>query len=110
MRLQLTTKQIMSANKLLEELKEFVNKGYGTISKILVLKYSLMPNTIIIKYDKLYIMGGEYEYEYPIATIDQSGKIEFIEKNFKDVFQRSAFLSECVPFDLEDRNEYQIID
>ena len=42
MRLQLTTKQIMSANKLLEELKEFVNKGYGTISKILVLKYSLM--------------------------------------------------------------------
>jgi hypothetical protein len=69
-----------------------------------------MPNTIIIKYDKLYVMGGEYEYEYPIATIDQSGKIEFIEKNFKDVFQRSAFLSECVPFDLEDRNEYQIID
>lgn len=110
MRLQLTTKQLMSANKLLEEIKDFVNRGYGTVNKILVLRYSLMPNTIIIKYDKLYVMGGEYEYEYPIATIDQSGKIEFIENNFKDVFQRSAFLSECVPFDLEDRNEYQIID
>ena len=42
----------------------------------------------------------------PVTAIN----LDLIEKNFKDVFQRSAFLSECVPFDLEDRNEYQIID
>ena len=110
MRLQLTKQQVISANRLLKSLREFVDKGYGTISKILVLKYSLMPNTIIIKYDKLFVMGGDMEYEYPIATIEQSGEIKFIENNFKDVFQRSAFLSECIPFDLDDTSEYQLID
>jgi hypothetical protein len=55
-------------------------------------------------------MGGEYEYEYPIATIDQEGKLEFINDKFKDVFQRSAFISECIPLDIQDPMQYQLID
>ena len=110
MRVQLTNKQLITANRLLEELKEFVNKGYGTVKQVLILRNNMMPNTIIIKYDKVFVMGGEYEYEYPIATIDQDGKLEFINDKFKDVFQRSAFIPECIPLDIEDPMQYQLID
>lgn len=110
MRLQLTNKQLEATNKLLKELDEFVNKGYGSVKKILIMKHNMMPNTVIVKYDKVYGMGGDYEFEYPIAAINQAGNIEFIEGKFKDVFERSAFLAECVPFELDDRSKYEIID
>jgi hypothetical protein len=110
MRLQLTTKQLLSAKNLLLELKNFNEKGLGSVNNVLVLKNNMLPNTIVIKYEKTYVMGGEYEREFSIATIKQDGEIDFIDKQFKDIFQKSAFLSECIPFDLEDTNSYQQID
>jgi len=110
MKLKLTKKQILSAQKLLTELKEFSNKGYGSINKLIILKNNMLTDNIIIKYDKMYVMGGEPEYEYPIAAIDPSGQISFIEKNFKDIFQKSAFLSECNPIDIENPKDYELIE
>lgn len=110
MRLQITQKQITAARILLNELDTYVKKGYGTITKLLILKNNMLPNTIIIKYDKLFVMNGELEYEYPIAAIDKDGETEFIGKKFKDIFERSAFLSECQPLDLDNPNHYYLID
>lgn len=110
MKPNLTTKQLLATNRLLKNLKDFADKRYGTINNLLILKHNMLPNTIIVKYDKVYTMGGEMEYEFVIATIDNDGKIEFIDKKFKDVFERSAFLSECLPLDIEDETKYQKID
>ena len=110
MRPQFTTKQLLSAQKLLLEQEEFVKKGYGSVKNTTVVQHKMLPNTIIIRYEKVYIMGGEYEYEHPIATIDQTGRIEFIDNKFKDVFERSAFLAECYPLEIEDTSKFLIID
>lgn len=110
MKMKLSTKQILSAKKLLNELKEFTDKRYGNVQNIFIAKHHMMPDTIIIKYEKTFILGGDYEYEYAIASINQQGEIEFLGDRFKDVFQRSAFLSECIPFDMQDENNYQLID
>jgi hypothetical protein len=110
MRPKLTTKQLESCKRLLNELNQFVNKRYGSVKNIMILTHKMLPEKIIIKYEKIYVMGGEYEYEYPISTIDQDGKIDFIDNNFKDVFARSAFLSECLPLDINDSSQYQQID
>lgn len=110
MRLQLTTKQLLSAKNLLLQLKQFQDKQLGSVNNVMVLKNNMLTNTILIKYEKTYVMGGEYEREFSIASIKQDGEIDFINKQFKDVFQKSAFLSECIPFDLEDTNSYQQID
>lgn len=110
MRLQLTTKQLLAAKNLLLELKKFQDKRLGSVANVMVLKNNMLVNTIIIKYEKTYAMGGEFEREFSIASINQEGTVDFIDKGFKDVFQKSAFLSECIPFDLEDTNSYQQID
>lgn len=110
MRLQITQKQITAARILLNELDTFVKQGYGTITKLLILKNNMLPNTIIIKYDKVFVMNGDFEYEYPIAAITQDGQTEFIGTKFKDIFERSAFLSECQPLDLDNPNDYYLID
>ena len=110
MRLQITQKQITAARLLLQELDEYVGKGYGSITKLLILKNDMLPNTIIIKYDKVFVMSGDFEYEYPIAAIKQSGETEFIGDRFKDIFERSSFLAECQPLDLDNTNDYYLID
>lgn len=110
MRQQLTTKQLLAAKNLLLELKQFQDKRLGSVANVLVLRNNMLPNTIIIKYEKTYAMGGDFEHEFSIASINQEALIEFIDKKFKDVFEKSAFLSECIPFDLEDINSYQQID
>ena len=42
MRLQITQKQIMAARTLLGELDKFVSLGYGTITKLVILKNNMM--------------------------------------------------------------------
>lgn len=110
MRQQLTTNQLLSARNLLLELKKFQDRRLGSVENVMVLKNNMLPNTIVIKYEKNYVVAGELEYQFAIAAIKQDGEIEFIDKKFKDVFEKSAFLSECIPFDLEDANSYQQID
>ena len=55
-------------------------------------------------------MGGERSYEFRIATIDQSGNIDFIDQKFKDIFERASFLSDCLPLNIVDDKNYEKID
>ena len=110
MKPQITTKQLFSLNKLLNNLKEFSNRGYGSILQVMVVTYVPNPNNIYLKYEKVYQDGGSMKSEYKIASIDKNGEIDFIDNKFKDMFERAAFLSECVPFNIEDPKEYEKID
>lgn len=110
MRLKLNQKQVLAARKMLDNLNKFVNEGYGTIRELRILKNNMLPNTIIIKYEKIVAMSGELEYDYPIATIGEDGEIKFIGDRFKDFFERAAFIAECQPLDLDNTNDYYLID
>lgn len=110
MRLKLNQKQILAARNLIANLDRFVREGYGTIRGLMMLKNNMLPDTIIIKYEKIFAMGGNLEYEYPLATIGGEGEIKFIGDNFKDFFERAAFLAECQPLDLDNPNDYYLID
>jgi hypothetical protein len=53
---------------------------------------------------------GQRDYENRIASVDIDGNISFIDDKFKDIFERSAFLSECKEFDIDNPNHYEKID
>jgi hypothetical protein len=106
----LTTKQLLATTTLLKNLKEFVDKKYGSIYNLGVIQNQGLTNTIVVKYEKESAMAGERDYEFRIATIDQEGVIEFIDNKFKDIFERASFLSECLPLNIDDENQYYKID
>jgi hypothetical protein len=110
MKPQLTTKQLMAAQTLLRNLDKFIILGYGTIDGLAVLQQNDLPNTSIVKYQKNYEEGGEIKFAFQIATIDQNGTIEFIQDKFTDVFQKSQFLAETMPLNLENESTYDKID
>lgn len=107
---QITTKQLMATNTLLKNLKSFVDKKYGSIYNLAIVQNQGLPDTIVIKYEKESSLAGERDYEFRIATIGQDGNINFIDHKFKDIFERAAFLSECLPLNIEDEKQYDKID
>lgn len=107
---QLTQKQLLSTTTLLKNLKTFVDKKYGSIYNIGIIQNQGLKNTIVVKYEKESAVAGERDYEFKIATITQDGKIDFIDDKFKDIFERAAFLSECLPLNIEDENQYDKLD
>jgi hypothetical protein len=109
MRLKITSEQLLSARNLLNNLKKFVDKGYGSVSNVMILSNNATSDTIYIKYEKSFTTAGEMDYENRIASIDQSGKIDFIDSRFKDIFERASFLSECKNVNLDDENSFEKI-
>ena len=107
---KVTTKQLNAMKQLLINLKEFVDLKYGNIDNVVVMTHKLMPNNIMVKYEKSFTTAGQRDYENRIASVDLDGNISFIDQNFKDIFERSAFLSECKEFDLDNPNHYEKID
>jgi len=107
---KVTTKQLNAMKQLLMNLKEFVDLKYGNIDNVVVMTHKLMPNNIMVKYEKSFTTAGQRDYENRIASVDLDGNISFIDQNFKDIFERSAFLSECKEFDLDNPNHYEKID
>jgi len=110
MRIQVTNEQLLSAMKLLKNLKKFVDTKMGSIDDLQILQNPMLPNTIIIKYEKKYSMAGSPSTEFKIGTIDKMGEIQFIDNKFKDIFERAAFLSECRALDIQDEKQYEKID
>jgi hypothetical protein len=110
MKQKVTTKQLVAVSDFLKNLKDFTDRKYGTISNLQIMTHKLMPNSIFVKYEKDFTTAGERDYQNRIASIDVDGNITFIDDKFKDIFERSAFLSECKPFDVENPNHYEKID
>jgi len=110
MKPKLTNKQILSCMRLLQNLKKFVDMRYGSINDVKVMYSPLMKDSIIIKYTKSYSLAGEPSIEFKICDINKDGDMSLIDEKLKDIFQRSAFLSECIEFDITDENQYEKID
>lgn len=110
MKPKITRKQLIALMQLLSNLKEFNDKGLGSITNIEVMTYIPEKNSIFVKYEKSYSSAGEMAYDYRIAKVKSDGEIDFIDEKFKDMFERSAFLSECVSFNVEDPTTYEKID
>jgi hypothetical protein len=51
----------------------------------------------------------QFDYEFKIAAVAQDGEITFIQDKLGDIFVKSAFISECMPFDFADVNAYDKI-
>jgi hypothetical protein len=110
MKPKITTAQLLSLNKLLTNLKKFSEGGFGNINEVEVLSYKPMEKNLYLKFEKIYSESGNIKVEHQIAEINNVGDINFIEKNFKDIFQRSAFFSECTKIDINNPNDYEKID
>lgn len=110
MKPKITTKQLFALNKLLSNLNQFSERGYGSINQLMVVTYALQPNNIYVKYEKVYEESGSINTDYVIVSINAIGEIDFIQDKFKDMFERAAFLSECRAFNVEDPKEYEKID
>lgn len=110
MKPKVTTKQILALNNLLNNLEDFNKRGLGQIKNVDVMLYVPQKTNIYVKYEKSYSNGGEMAYDFRIASISPSGEIDFIDEKFKNMFERSAFLSECIAFDIENPSEYEKID
>jgi len=110
MKIKITTKQLLATTTLLKNLKSFADMKAGSINKLQVATNTMLPNTIIIRYEKEYAEMGGQKNEFKIATINQNGDIDFIEGRFKDIFEKAAFVSECINFDISNPNDYEKID
>lgn len=110
MKQKITTKQLIGVRKLFKNLQDFQEKKMGTISEIVVMTHQMMPDKVLVKYEKQFSLSGTQNYEFKIASINPMGEIEFIEDKFKDAFEQAAFLSVCMPFNIEDEQEYEKID
>jgi len=110
MKPKINNRQLLGLRKLLNNFEEFNKSGYGNISNIEILNYVPQKDSIIVKYEKSYMNAGEMAYDFRIARIKEDGEVEFLDEKFKDMFERSAFLSECVSFDIEDPMSYEKID
>ena len=106
----LTTRQLVSAQTLINNLVKFRQEGYGYIKDLTLMIHPMMKDTLIIKYIKEYTQAGELGYDFKMASIDPMGKIEFIENNFKNAFEQSAFISVCRELDINDPSQYHKID
>lgn len=109
MRLKISTDQLLSAKTLLNRLKGFVEKGYGNVTNVLILSNKATPDKIYIKYERSFTTAGEMDYENRIASIDRSGKIDFVDEGFKDIFERAAFIAECKNIDLYNEDTFEKI-
>lgn len=110
MKLKITTKQIMSLNTLIKNIKTFNDKKYGTIYDLKIMSNSLMPNTILVKYNKSYSLANELRDEFIVTAVKQDGSVDTIQNKFADVFEQASFLSTCIPFDIDNMNQYDKID
>ena len=109
MKPKITSKQLVAIYNLLNGLQEFERKGLGRISNIITMVNFGALGDVFVRYEKEYGSSGEMFYEFRIAQIDKEGNVLFIDENFKNMFERSAFLGECKIFNIEDESQYEKI-
>jgi hypothetical protein len=95
---------------LINDLMSFVQKRYGNIEHLETMTNPIDNESVFIKYKKVYTEGGEMKEDFKIGKIDRAGNVMFIDDRFKNMFERYAFLSECISFDVKDESAYLIID
>jgi hypothetical protein len=77
-------------------------KNGAKIQNLLVLQNPVIPEAIFIKYDIEYMSAGERKFEARLTQIDGVGQPMDINDQFDNVYQRYAFLGDCIPVNISD--------
>ena len=107
--LKITKQQLLAVKSFLDNLKKLVDKGYGSVSGVMILSNKATPNVVYVKYERSFVSGGEPDYENRIVSIDSEGKLELFDTGFKDVFERAAFIADCKNVNLDDQSSFELI-
>jgi hypothetical protein len=72
------------------------------VLNLLVLQNPIIPDTFFIKYDIEYMSGGDRKFEPRLTQITDIGEPMDINDQFDNVYQRYAFLGDCIPVNVSD--------
>lgn len=95
---------------IVDDLMRFVNNKLGSIENLETMTNSIEPDKIFFRYKKFHYDGNDLKEEYKIGQVDENGNVTFIDSQFKNMFERYQFLSECQVFDIKDSEAYLIVD
>jgi hypothetical protein len=72
------------------------------VQNLLVLQNPIIANTVFIKYDIEFMSAGEKKFEPRLTQVDDMGQPMDINDQFDNVYQRYAFLGDCIPVNVSD--------
>jgi hypothetical protein len=100
--IKLVEKQANALKDILENFVIFDKSGFGKIYNIILMTNKYFEGSIFIRFEQSNSLAPREEYDFIILEIKKDGTFEQIQKNFKNVYERYAFLGECVPFEQKD--------
>ena len=104
---KLTKTQANTMTELLENFVIYENNQFGKINNILLMTNKFFEGSIIVRFEQTSSMFVDEKYDLELVEIKSNGTMEKLNEKFKNVFERYAFLGECVVFD---KNEIIIAD
>jgi DNA polymerase/3'-5' exonuclease PolX len=96
---QLKNTQADSLKQLLENLVIYENSGFGRVYNVILMTNKFFKESVFVRFEQSSSMSTSEEYDFKIVEIKSDGSFENIADNFKNVYERYAFLGECIPFD-----------
>lgn len=100
--IKLAEVQANALKNILENFVIFERTGLGKIGNILLMTNKSFEGSVFIRFEQSSAFSPREEYDFIIVEIKRDGTFEQIQKNFKNVYERYAFLGECIPFEQKD--------
>lgn len=94
--MKISQQAYVTLQEILKNLNIATKKG-AKVQNLLVLQNPIIPSAIYIKYDIEFTSGGERKFEPRLTQISEDGQPMDIGDQFDNVYQRYAFLGDCVP-------------
>jgi len=94
--MKISQQAYVTLQEILKNLNIATKKG-AKVQNLLVLQNPIIPSAIYIKYDIEFTSGGERKFEPRLTQISDDGQPMDIGDQFDNVYQRYAFLGDCVP-------------
>ena len=91
--------QAESLKQILENLLIYENSGFGKIYNVILMTNKFFKESVFIRFEQSSSLSTAEEYDFKIVEIRPNGTFEDIAPKFKTVYERYAFLGECIPFD-----------
>jgi len=99
--MNITQPQEAAFKKLMANIATFSNR-YGSIDNLMIMTNPNFPTSIFVKYNKQFGLVKDRKLEINIVEITQSGELIVLSDVFKNIYERYAFLGECVPIEVKD--------
>lgn len=95
---KLTKVQADTMSELLQNFVIYENRKFGKISNILLMTNKFFQGSVIVRFEQTSSMSVDEKYDLELVEIKPDGTMEKLNDKFKNVFERYAFLGECVAF------------